>query len=1545
MRNRRFPTPFREYESDCLCSCVPPLLIPTFIPVKRNVTCCRAAITESERERPVRTIRAPQSVASRTHPLSPPQQKIDLQIPIKYNFFRGIKKCFRMRLHPSLLPLLFIELYCIFTVFVFSLSLSLDGFRQASVIAEHELLRPGPAGTTSSATSWEQRVSHLVSQTIGMAVKSSCGAQPSGMSTPPPPPAVQRLYATPRYFISSSLDTSPAVTPDTTAITAASGSAANTYAGPPPPPHQGQATPREGITFLSSTTTTSGGRPSPQRVCRGTGEEEENDQPATTATSLDDDTQLTSRSGGGGGGGGGGPQEDGDKSGNSSSGGRYSAAAARPPPVATSSSRRWKAPLPPPPPPRQPRYAGTEGDGNQNGCFDYQNDEDDAAEGGAITASWDSVEKDGASSSPPQRQRLFYVLRQKEKLIQDLTQELLESHAETERYHEALCAAQQHRGAAGEQENSTPQPGAASSPTTGDRTRGETHPAMDTNTNAAADHTHTYDSSNPNCTAMAIPTPSAATTSDSAAAAHSTHRTQPLHTSGAGVAPSPPLQPSPPHPSCSPADHDGGSQQPNENLVYLMRMEMEGQAERLASQDRLIQRLRSRLEQAKQEALQREHVIDVLQQEMNDALLKWESVVRDLRQAEHTMAVQALELDQLRVSERDAKAAFQTERRQLQAQLQAAEGRHRDQWEQLQAEVTHLSEDVGEVETVRQQHQRRAAAVEQQLSMALREGERLRQEVRDLQQLRSAEAALLEAARVEEKSQKVALLERLEREQEAVAAAAGREKSQMAVQLRLEQELQAASAALQTSTETIQSLQQALALKNSELQEVQERAVKKFEALLREEEEQHKSALSQVEYCVQSSEEMNKIVAAAEAKRRRAESKLFKYQRGYELLQLGARQQAANAAEEVLEQHRWAAQVLDDLHHQVQHLTHLLERETAKNVELQSSLDQVRLLGEVQEERVAAAEADALKAKTALKAALDHQLTAVETQRRLQHKCRRQQHLQRGAVQMLEGFQRALWAIVRGMQTVSAGARRDGTETAAGTRRPTSAWRAAPHRAVGALLGPNARQQPSGKQGRTKPPSGRSSASSVRRRLGSWASTSSASTSSTTCTHTTAVSCASHASGRESHGSQRSRGEEERAAGDAAEKTERATSVLCSTGMHLHGSRLAAVLHRLQLLVHQLSHACPVLARAQAAGDQLRQERRRLQKELSQLRQRLQTVEQRASQAEAEQTASHEKFLRAAESYRQWRRQWERRLSRDVLLQAPAQLSAVLQHLAQLLLTAQERRRPACASAAPPPRSSARRGEKLCSAQVGYATPAAAASSSCPLHGRGDPDALGAADGAGPEWYTTALVRRECDDLVHALLGLEGGWEELTAAASASSACTCGPVPCTAPRPAAEEEEEEEDQVWGESGGEDHSAILLLLEELIQQLASFPWTPSQQQQLQAYVAATMFTQPSQEQYHGSASVALPPFLEDWMAAARRRREGCGHRLSSSLAAALDEDRNSADPSSLFRLHRLCWMYVLEEAYAGLFIAFWEVWGYAAHVPVLGNYAPLTFFLF
>lgn len=455
-------------------------------------------------------------------------------------------------------------------------------------------------------------------------------------------------------------------------------------------------------------------------------------------------------------------------------------------------------------------------------------------------------------------------------------------------------------------------------------------------------------------------------------------------------------------------------------LIDRLRQENQGYVERLTSQERQLERLQLRVNQLQLEGQHREEVINTLQQEMNDALLKWEAVVRELREAEHTMVNQKLQIEQLEKERQDKKAFWEREReswkaeeKRLRSALQVSESRHQAEWSALQTEITQLSEDVNEVNATRQEQLRHSKTLEDQLMEKSSQCSALEQQLADIQQRRVHEASLFEEARLLDKQEKLkmqATLEQKEREHDQIWF---QNQQLHQAQSALDQEIKRLTETLEVSTQTIHRLQQQLCIKEKEQEQLKNTALERFETLLREEEEQQKSVLSQVEFCVQNGEEMNRIVAAAEYKRKKAEDKLQKVIDWNERLQISAQEQAAKMSEDMLEQHQWAADALGKLHGQLQEATARLHEAIAQNADLNATVRLQNEILEKQKNEHAHLETSILRSKEELKEALFENLSLSEERERWEKAVVELKRKEDVTVRQLERWQSILWNVVR----------------------------------------------------------------------------------------------------------------------------------------------------------------------------------------------------------------------------------------------------------------------------------------------------------------------------------------------------------------------------------------------------------------------------------------------------------------------------------------------------------------------------------------------------
>lgn len=548
-------------------------------------------------------------------------------------------------------------------------------------------------------------------------------------------------------------------------------------------------------------------------------------------------------------------------------------------------------------------------------------------------------------------EKLLFVLQKKEEVIHDLSKDLLESHAEAERYQVAVGQL----SAALEQEREARVPFTALG-VEKLRTPSERHN-------------------------VSVSTPLPALESHHAS------------------------------PNCS------------NSISRVAELEKQSLEERALLQQRQIERLKARCLQVEEEGKQREEVISALQEEMNEALAKWERVAHEHRNLKGTVAEQKLHIQKLEEEKKQREAQWREERhqsakreKQLESMLRAAEERYKAEWVALQAEINRLSDDVEDASQLRQAYQALQQKFDQQMSERKEKCSIAEQQLADLSAVREQEISLFESSRVlemEEKSQLHALLEDAQRENHELSLSV---EAHRVARESLEEEVAMLSRSLENTTDALHQLQHALRVKEEEQLAIQSTAVDRFESLLREENAKHQQALSQVEYHVQSSEEMSRIVAAAEQRWNNAEKRLVLIREERDALRLAVQEAASKTSEELLEQHQWAAKVMEKYHEEMQQLTLDLQKETAKTTELSSTIEVLTHIVEEQRRRQQQVEQDRLSVSEEVEALRRAKSSVEEEKQQLEKALDKYQDREATLMRQLNGWQVKLWSVVRGFK-------------------------------------------------------------------------------------------------------------------------------------------------------------------------------------------------------------------------------------------------------------------------------------------------------------------------------------------------------------------------------------------------------------------------------------------------------------------------------------------------------------------------------------------------
>lgn len=827
--------------------------------------------------------------------------------------------------------------------------------------------------------------------------------------------------------------------------------------------------------------------------------------------------------------------------------------------------------------------------------------------------------------------KLFYVIQQKDKLIHDLTHNLVQSNEAADRYQEALLHLQQKS------------------------------------------------------------------------------RCEQLHPDGATV--NRQVNPSSPS-SRPPVNSNGYGAESSVNQLFCMQMEMKGQEERIASLERLVQRLRQRLDQAKTEAKHRESVIEVLQQEMNDALLKWESVVADLRQSERVVAEQKIQLKEKTELLSWWSRRYKEGEEDWKQRLHAVESRHEAEWSAIQQEVAQLADDVEGASVAKAEQQSNSSSLHQQLEQTRMRCAQLQKELVEVKQLRSKELSLFEEARYAEKEEKTILCAQMEQREAEHHHLLQRLETIISSKEQAEKEAKTATATLEASASALQSVEKALKRKEKEMRELQDAEQQRLRDALDAEEEKQEHLLSRVEYCVRSGEEMNRIVALAETRRKKAEEKLSLVTAECETLRHHLREQAANTARDILDQHQWTANLMGKLHGQLQHVTGLLEKETAKGLHLQSLVTALQHSSQEQGRRLGLLQEEALKAREECKQSLSEQLSLTSKHKKLAAKVAMSDAAKQNVTRNLRRWKCKLWEVNKlwmMWREISKDNGPCGTDVVARQAQWSKSSRETQNAIRSALM--------SVRKYRRNIQSRHTLSSPLRSKRWIPSSICTASGSSTSDTEHEENGQAADAMSRQSVPS-------------ASELSELVTAV--------------------DLSLQQLTETGPRLLDAlRQTRSKLREEKRearRLVSERDALRNELQLMASRKEQ----QTTPAE--IRDANEGGDGKREYARgkkdcvqscaSIILSVLNTIPQCMAVGVQELSMFLRRQEEH---ACRT----------QQEKMLSASC---------VSQDVLLGSQTPGAV------DPAWQASAVVQQECDDVVKTLLGLEGGWRELTAAVSLTAA-------------------------------------------------------------------------------------------------------------------------------------------------------------------------------
>jgi len=449
--------------------------------------------------------------------------------------------------------------------------------------------------------------------------------------------------------------------------------------------------------------------------------------------------------------------------------------------------------------------------------------------------------------------------------------------------------------------------------------------------------------------------------------------------------------------------------------------ERDGLYEQLAGKERTISRLKLRLQQAEEEANRREEVVAQLQDEVNASLVEWGRDRRTTNDTEHSLAALQMKVQQMEEEKveqlarwKEEKKGWEERERALQHRMNAAVRRHEQEWSVLQEEVTHLTAETQEERAQLQaEGERRWREAEEKLEERTRRLQTAEQQLALLQQQDQERQRAWMEAKKEEKEREWQR-EASASKEEAERLRLQREVQQYQASLRVaEQQLQEMSLTATSSTRIIQALREELYVKEEEQQRLRDATVERVETFLREEETVKDGMLSQVGFWVKSREEMSQVVAAAEKRRQMAEEKAAFFQEVNDTLRQSSQEQCSRAAEDILEQHRWAAEVMEQLQAQQQTLLHRWREEEAKGVDLLSTVEVLTRIGEEQRQRQTAIEQDALHAKEGWKEALSSHWKAEKKIQRCIHHIHGYQKREKRWSRQLHRWQMEGWAMAK----------------------------------------------------------------------------------------------------------------------------------------------------------------------------------------------------------------------------------------------------------------------------------------------------------------------------------------------------------------------------------------------------------------------------------------------------------------------------------------------------------------------------------------------------
>lgn len=451
--------------------------------------------------------------------------------------------------------------------------------------------------------------------------------------------------------------------------------------------------------------------------------------------------------------------------------------------------------------------------------------------------------------------------------------------------------------------------------------------------------------------------------------------------------------------------------------------ERDGLHEQLAAQERRITRLQLRLQQAEEEGKRKEEVITQLQQELNDVLVAYENVKRERREGEHRLCRQQLVLEHLEKEKEEQALQWKRERkewrereRKLQHALEATDRQHRQEWNLLKEEVTNLTEEAYEEKEGRERDAtKRLLECETKLRQRELTVKTLECELAHMTQKNEELQREWEASREKEQEHRMQWVKQMEQKYESNRIqweTESQQQHQVALQV-AEQQMKALTKSLEGTTHTIQELQKELYLKEEEQQRLREATMDRVEAFLREEEQQKDGMLSQMEFWMRNKSEMSQIVEAAEEKKRKAEQHAAFLREINDGLRQSSQEQATRAAEDILEQHRWATEVIGHLQEQFQVVLCNWRKEEAKAADLTSTVELLTHIGEAQKTRLSALENEIIQTKESWKEALSSQWKTLKEKKNVEKKMFEYEQREKKCYHLFHGWQSVLWEMVK----------------------------------------------------------------------------------------------------------------------------------------------------------------------------------------------------------------------------------------------------------------------------------------------------------------------------------------------------------------------------------------------------------------------------------------------------------------------------------------------------------------------------------------------------